>query len=565
MEESQYDEIDLRRYTALIWRWKWLIVLATLLAAGAAYGTSRMQVPIFRATTTLMINQAPSEQVTDYTAILTSERLARTYAEMLTQRPVLEEVIQRLGASTTPDELAKTIDVQLVRDTQLITVSVEHSSPGWAAAIANTVVEVFAAQNEAIQESRYAASKESLSQEVGRLRGQVSETEQAIERLGTPATNAGRDELTRLQSDLAQYRASYASVLQSYEALRVAEARSVSNVVQVEPAVEPTIPVRPRTMVNTLLAAVVGAMLAVGLVFLIEYLDDTIKTPEEVTRLLGLPVIGTIVKVDDDPGGPPHVAQEPRSAASEAFRSLRTNIQFAGVDRPLHTLLITSPGPEEGKSMIAANLAVVTAQAGKEVALLDADLRRPKVHRALNLTNHHGLSDLFVSNPLVLDGSVQETAIQHLRAITTGKLPPNPSELLASDRMGQILDLVKVGADMVIIDGSPASVVTDPVVLAPRVDGVLLVIEPGATKQGAAAHTVETLRRAGANLIGVVFNNVPLNRASYYGGYAYHYKYDYSADGASDTGAKRAKPARGRRERKSGAESPRTDAAPAKD
>lgn len=527
--------MELKQYTALLWRWKWLIVLATLLAAGAAYGTSRMQVPIYRATTTLMINQAPSEQVTDYTAILTSERLARTYVEMLTNRPVLEEVILRLGASTTPEALAKTIDVQLIRDTQLITVSVEHFSPAWAAAIANSVVEVFAAQNEAIQESRYAASKESLRQEVERVSGQVSETEQAIERLGTPAADAGRDELARLQSDLAQYRASYASVLQSYEALRVAEARSVSNVVQVEPAVEPTIPVRPRTMVNTLLAAVVGAMLAVGVVFLIEYLDDTIKTPDEVMRATQLPLVGLISRIEDEADGEPYAARQARSPAAEAFRSLRTNLQFSGVDRPVRSLLVTSPGPQEGKSTVAANLAVVMAQGGHRVTLLDADMRRPRLHRLLGVPNRIGLSDLFTRNPLDLDGAVRPCRMENLSLLTSGGLPPNPAELLASERMIQILDQVAKQTDFVVIDSPPAGAVTDAIVLAARVDGVLLVVEPKHTRLPSVVQVVEQLRRAGANVVGLVFNNVPLGRSGYYNGYYsgyyYQYVYPYGEDG----------------------------------
>ena len=527
--------MELKQYTALLWRWKWLILLATLLAAGAAYGASRLQVPIYQATTTLLVNQAPNEQVTDYTAILTSERLARTYAEMLTNRPVLEEVILRLGASTTPDELAKTIDVQLVRDTQLIAVSVEHPGPGWAAAIANTVVEVFAAQNEAIQESRYAASKESLGQEVERLRGQVTETEQAIERLGTPSTDAGRDELVRLQSDLGQYRASYASVLQSYEALRVAEARSVSNVVQVEPAVEPTIPVRPRTTVNTLLAAVVGAMLAVGVVFLIEYLDDTIKTPDEVMRATELPLVGLISRIEDEADGEPYAARQARSPAAEAFRSLRTNLQFSGVDRPVRSLLVTSPGPQEGKSTVAANLAVVMAQGGHRVTLLDADMRRPRLHRLLGVPNRIGLSDLFTRNPLGLDGAVRAWRMENLSLLTSGGLPPNPAELLASDRMNQILEQVAKQSDFVVIDSPPAGAVTDAIVLAARVDGVLLVVEPMHTRLLSAVQVVEQLRRAGANVVGLVFNNVPLGRSGYYNGYYsgyyYQYVYPYGEDG----------------------------------
>jgi non-specific protein-tyrosine kinase len=281
-------------------------------------------------------------------------------------------------------------------------------------------------------------------------------------------------------------------------------------------------------MMNTALAIVVGGMLGLGAVFLIEYLDDTVKSPEQVERTLGLPVLGTIAKIDNnhaDVGV--HVAAEPRSPIAEAFRVLRSNIQFAAVDRPIHTLLITSAGPDEGKSTVCTNLGAVMAHGGRKTVILEADLRRPRVHKLLGLTRSFGLSDLFVQENLTLEGALQDTEVPDLQAIASGDLPPNPAELLGSERMSQILEALKGGADLVLIDSSPAAVVTDPVVLSEKVDAVLLVVEPGKTELPAARHAVETMHRAGANLIGVVFNNVSRRRASYYGSYKYQYSYSY--------------------------------------
>ena len=279
-------------------------------------------------------------------------------------------------------------------------------------------------------------------------------------------------------------------MLQTYEELRLAEAQSVSNVVQIKPAKPPTSPIRPRTMMNTLLAAVVGGMLAVGTVFLIEYLDDTIKTTEEATQMLGLPVIGFITGIQENHIGTPEVAAHPRSPTAEAFRSLRSNIQFAGVDKPIRSLLITSPGPEEGKTTVAANLAMVVAQSGKQVLLIDADMRKPRIHHLMNISNDLGLSDVFLRPSSELSGILQRMKGEFLFVLPSGKTPPNPAELLASEKMGQFLEMWQKKYDLVIIDSPPVGVVTDPVILAARVDATLLVIEPNKTHLGAAQHAV---------------------------------------------------------------------------
>jgi capsular exopolysaccharide synthesis family protein len=225
-----------------------------------------------------------------------------------------------------------------------------------------------------------------------------------------------------------------------------------------------------------------------------------------------------------------HVADEPRSPVAEAFRALRTSIQFAAVDNPIRTLLITSAGPKEGKSTVTTNLGAVMAQGGRSTVIVEADLRRPRVHKLLDLKNGVGLSDYFVRQDLAPDEMLQDTDVEGLQAIASGELPPNPAEVLGSERMSRLLADLAGRFDVVLVDSSPASVVTDPVVLSEKVDAVLLVVEPGKSELPAAEHAVKALRRAGANVIGVVFNNVPLKRASYYGSYKYQYEYKYEED-----------------------------------
>ena len=264
--------MELRQYFIVIWKWLWLIVLGTLLAGVTAFLMSRNMTPIYRASTTLLINQARNPAITDYTSLLTSERLAKTYAELLTKRPVLEEVANRLGVETEEGEggiLPAAIDVRPVRDTQLIELSVESDDPRLAMEIANTLPEVFIEQNAKMQLSRFASSKENLSRQLAAIEKDMEATQQAIHELENSDSPNDQAELARLQTLLTQYQTTYAGLLSSYEEIRLAEAQAMDNVVVAEPAELPRYPVKPRTRLNTLLAAVVGCMLAVGVAFLI--------------------------------------------------------------------------------------------------------------------------------------------------------------------------------------------------------------------------------------------------------------------------------------------------------
>ncbi len=537
---EQTLQADLRQYISLLWRWAWLIILAAILAGGAAYVTSRLQDPVYQATTTMLINEAPNSKASEYQAILTSERLARTYSEMLTKRPVLDDVYTRLALEDTyksSDAIGGAISVQLVRDTQLIELRVEQTNPELAALIANAVVDVFIAQNEALQTSRFAESKVSMEEQLQRLDGQIHNTVAEIETL---TKEGDREvELQRLESELVQYRQSYSNLLQSYEQIRLTEAEATSNVVQIEPARVPKNPIRPRVMMNTVMAAAVGAMLAVGAIFLMEALDDTIKSPDDITRYLGLPILGTILNHTPEDGNP-IVSLTPRSPTAEAFRSLRTNIRYASVDSPIRSLLITSSSASEGKSTVAANLATVLAQGGDPTILVDADMRRPTQHQKLNLNNQFGLSSFFVFQSLfekisqLPNGTIQNSKTEGLSVMTSGKRPPNPSELLASEKMVNLMNLIAENWDIAIIDSPPVLAVTDSTVLAPRVDGVVLVVRPGETKVEAARQAVQQLKRVGANLLGVVLNGVDPRSSRY--GYYYRYEYYYDTAGGEEDG-----------------------------
>ncbi|MBB6454525.1 capsular exopolysaccharide synthesis family protein [Salirhabdus euzebyi] len=205
----------------------------------------------------------------------------------------------------------------------------------------------------------------------------------------------------------------------------------------------------------------------------------------------------------------------PKSPISEQYRSIRTNLQFASVDNDLHTLVITSSGPSEGKSMTAANVAVAFAQQGQKVLLVDADLRKPTVHYTFRVENKKGLSNFLIGELSLVD-IVLESGVPNLGVVTCGPIPPNPSEILGSNRMNQFIELAKQHFDLVIFDTPPVLAVTDPAIVAKRCDGVLMVVRSKQTEYEAAKKSKEQLQQVGANILGVVLNDRELKDSNYY-------------------------------------------------
>jgi non-specific protein-tyrosine kinase len=522
MENQSFSE-EVRRYMDLVWRWAWLLALVTLAAGISAYFISRRLTPVYQATARVLVNEAPNSRSTDYASVLTSERLARTYAELLVARPVLEQLVEDKNLLTTYTNLRSRITVTPVRDTQLIDVSVEDTDPVRAAATANDLVNIFILQNQARQSERYQASINSLDAQISSFDGNIAEITDKIDALGDDPDNDA--ERTRLEATLTQYNQIRASLLQSLEQVRLAESSSMQNLAMAEEAIAPRSPIRPRALMNAVVASLISLALAIGGIFLHETLDDSLS-PDMVSRQFGLPILGVIARHATD-GASMVVKTQPRSPVSEAFRSLRTNIQFASVDKPVHTLLVTSPSPEDGKSTVAANLSISLAQSGLRVALVEADLRRPQVHKKMNLPNRYGLSSVFVQPQSAVNGALQKTEVSNLMAITSGELPPNPAELLGSGRMSDILGQLGKHLDMIVLDTPPVLVVTDSAVLATRVDGVLMVVKPGKTKQAAFRQAIEQLNRVGANILGVVLNDVEVKSSRYRYSYYRNYYYTY--------------------------------------
>jgi len=358
----------------------------------------------------------------------------------------------------------------------------------------------------------------------------------------------------------------YLMMKQKYEESRVTEAGQIGKIRIIDEAIPPEFPVSPKKKMNLLLGILVGLGLGIGIVFFMEYVDNSIKTIEDVEQL-GLPLLAAIPKIEPErengsffslPGKKEHhhshvvddsgqIAQRlvthlrPKSPISEAYRSLRTQIQYAKAEKPIHTILVSSPGPGEGKSTSVTNLAITIAQMGGKTILVDSDLRRPVLHSLFGMRKDDGLTNFLVGNA-ALEDIIRPTAVDNLYLMTSGILPPNPAELVGSKRMKTLIELLSKQFDYVLFDTPPIIAVTDAIVMAPMVDGVVVVVRSQKTDKDATQRAFELLNNVNARVSGVLLNDV--SAAFTYGSYYYYYYYYYyygEGDGQKKKRKKRSK------------------------
>jgi succinoglycan biosynthesis transport protein ExoP len=299
----------------------------------------------------------------------------------------------------------------------------------------------------------------------------------------------------------------------------------------IESAAPVDIPVRPKRLLDIILGCILGLFVGVCLALLQEYLDDRINSVESAERMLSLPTLAQVPLVK---AGEPALLTQINgfNPTAESYRILRTNINFAAIDAPIRTLVVASSGPGEGKSTTALNLSMAMAADGRKVILVDTDLRRPTIHKLLELPGIPGLTDVLLGEAKLDDVIIENKEIPNLSVITSGITPPNPSELLGSRRFRNIVDQLLQRCDLVVFDTPPTLVAADASVLASQSDGTLLVVETGGTKNASAVRTLQMLQRARANVLGVCYNKIETSRNKHH-----HYYYYYDSDKAlSDEG-----------------------------
>jgi non-specific protein-tyrosine kinase len=522
------QSFDLTRLWDVLRRWWWLLLACMLVAAVSSFlGTTQMP-RIYQASSTVIVGQTLEQVNPTGTDFYISQQLAETYREMIKRRPILTGAAQSLGLGYVPDP--GSVSASTVEGTQLLEIYVRDTDPERARLLADAVAQQLILQSPSAdpgtgdRRAFISAQLADLETKIAETRADIDDTQAKLEQANSARViQEYQSTIQALGTKLAGYQNTYASLLPSVEG-------GTNKITMFEAATTPTAPISPNVPETVATAAAIGLALALAGAFLIEYLDDTVRTGEEVSRLTGLPLMASIARMDGDGAQSERLitVQDPLSPISEAYRVLRTGVRFASVDKPLRTLMVTSSGPSEGKSVTIANLAVAFAESGQRVLLVDSDLRRPVQHRVFRVSNFRGLSDAILGGAGALAKCIQATDIKNLSLMTAGDIPPNPSELLASDRMGALIEALKQQYDLVLFDSPPALVVADGTILGSRVDGVILVTDVGQTHRKAAEHVANELRRARANLLGVVLNRVGGSGAGYGYGYGYgnYYRYD---------------------------------------
>jgi capsular exopolysaccharide synthesis family protein len=509
---------ELQIYLRPLLRWWWLIGLSAVLAAASAFVFVRMRPPVYISSGTVMVGTAIQERNPDTQQLSLTEGLAQTYVKIAQRPSIKESTKQALGMDWLPE-----YTVRVVPDSQLIEINVTDVDAQRAYAVATELINQLILLSPGGQERQQ--REVFIQEQLRKLEQSLRDTESEIARKQSDLSSAlGSRQIRQFEDQISALETKQATLQSTYiELLANTEQGSTNTINVLDAPVVPLQPVSDRWYLYVLIAGIIGAAVAMAGAYLLEFLDDRLVDIEQIQQVTGLATLGTLPAAKIAADQSLIMLENPHSTDAEAFRVLRTNLLFASVDHKLSTLLITSPTPAEGKSFISSNLAVAFAQTGKRVILVDADLRKPTVHRIFGLVNNVGVTSALVSDVGAVDAALQATAIPELRVMTSGPLPPNPSELLSSHKMQDLLQQIQAHCDLVVIDSPPVLVVSDTAVLASHADGVLLAFTHDKLRRDPARNTIGALRQVKARILGVVLNRVEGSQHGYY--YSYHKSY----------------------------------------
>jgi Mrp family chromosome partitioning ATPase/capsular polysaccharide biosynthesis protein len=528
----------------LLKRWK-LIVISFVITGLAVFAVSKLMTPMYQSATVVQIAVSSNNSQANIDALQASDQLVQTEAQLALSDPVLREVASHYPGLTV-DELAKNVSATVKSSTQLFEIDVLDANPDRAAILANDIASTLIEQQTEVSQQRNAQSQQQIQQDLKQTQQQIASISEQIAAL--KAKNAESAQISPLQVQLSSLQQHYSEWQTLLGQLELVQAQSGSFMIIAQSAQPSTSPARPDVRVNTAIGLVIGLLDGLFLAILLEQVDTRVRAEEELSQLVEWPVLATVWR--PDAAKDKKASQEDlinptsHSANIESYRILRTNLGFALLDKPLHTIMVTSAVPEEGKTTTAINLAIFMAKAGKKTLLIDADLRRPSVGKKLHLTQDRmGLSNAilacaktqsastgslwksstpFPTSDIALNSYMHAVGFPNLQVIPAGPLPPNPPELLDSRAMESLqVALTSSGAEVIIFDAPPMLGLSDASILAPKVDGVLLVVDIERANKKQIEQMKTLLLQSGGKVLGCVVNKQRRKRkdTSYYSYY----------------------------------------------
>jgi polysaccharide biosynthesis transport protein len=514
--------MELGAYLRPIQRWWWLLVLSTALAAFSSYLQVRQQPPMYRAVTTLMIGRAFDDPNPTGSELTLAQQLAETYADLVQRQPVREATMAALGLDYLPAYSAAPLP-----NRQLLQISVVDTNPELAKAVANELADQLILQSPTAPRPEDQERADFINSQLANLEANISQTEAEIASKQVELDAAtGAREIERLQSDIEALQDKHSTLQANYAALLANTAGGASNTIEVfEPAVLPSSPTRSEMPQAIAIAAAFGLTLSAATAYLLDYLDDIVRTSDDLGRVKGLSRLPSIPDFGNNGSVAPLLAQNGSNpVVSDAFRTLRTGLYAATAGQRGKILLITSAAPLEGKSAVASNLAASLAQAYKSVLLIDADLHRPRQDKLFGVSRDFGLAELLIAfqqHPPSERDALARRAIQKMETLSFGLIVAGTDRehatgLLGSDSMRDLLDTVSPHVDYVIIDSPPVLAVADALMLSIQVDGVVVVARAGSIQRKRLEQTLNRLQDVHAHILGVVLNRVRVRSEGYY-------------------------------------------------
>jgi succinoglycan biosynthesis transport protein ExoP len=499
--------MQLNDFFSILGRRIWVILTTFFVTMSVVVAGTYYLQPTYTAVTTLRISTtAISAGSTDY---VNADRLINTYINIVTSNPILDELNKQMGLAKSP-----AIDVVNIPNTELIQISVEDHNPVQAALAANTLTKILIGQSNDFYAGSGKSPLEILSDQIAVVEQDLIQARKDYADL-LMKTPSAVDQISTASKALDVKQQIYANLVQQYEQTRVRETIQANAISIVAPAVVPTKPSKPNILVNYGLGLIASLVGGFGLAFLFENLDTTLYTSDQIEAVSGMNSIGRITMARNKKEK--MLPLKGFSVYVESFLHLRTNLLALDNKIPLRTLMVTSAEPSEGKSTIASTLAYVFAEAGNNVILIDCDLRLPRIDKVFKLPNEVGLSD-YLKNQVGLEKIIRKTDMPGISIITSGERPINPSELLGSSRMYDLIQILKKHYSMIIIDTPSILAVTDTSILIPYFEAVLLVAARGGVHRDKLLSACRQLRGMKPRISGLVINN-----ENHMNVYDYHY------------------------------------------